>query len=108
MRKLIALLLLSTTASAGPFAELSLSAREHHNPAQPVLVPDWDAKYVSWINYSEYDAKTANPYGSVSVGYSWHLSDSVKASLSIRHESSIKTSDDRGINDIRLTLHWGD
>ncbi len=100
------LLLCTSTAFAGPFAEVSLSVRQQlsHPPEQRLNINGADVHIESWrmydVNY------TKNPYCSVRVGYKWELSHSFNIGVGLGHESSITTGKDRGINDLRLTLRW--
>ena len=105
MRYLI-LFLFTTTAFAGPFAEVSLSARQQYSQ-----LPDMEWNYkgdtVHLQKWRLYDInETKNPYASIMVGYQWRLNPQFNLGLAIRHESSIATGKDRGINDLRLTLRW--
>lgn len=104
--KALALLLCTSAAFAGPFAEVSLSVRQQlsHPPEQRLNINGADVHVESWrmydVNY------TKNPYCSVRVGYTWKVSPSLNISAGLGHESSIATGKDRGINDVRLTLRW--
>lgn len=107
MKKLILILsLIPSLCMAGPFAEVSLSARQQYSQlpdeywninGQKIELPTWR---MYDVNY------TKNPYASVMVGYQWKLSPDIKVGLAIRHESSIATGQDRGINDVRISLRW--
>ena len=115
MNKYVLIAMLPFTAVAGTFAEVSLAVREHYSPPAPELSVSKChythrdcVQTVTWTNYSPYDVQTANPYGRITLGYSWRLSDSLRAAISVDHESSIATSKDRGINAARVSLRWGD
>lgn len=115
MKKLALIALFPLTAMAGPFAEVSVAVREHYEPAAPELSVS-QCHYthrgceqtVSWVNYSPYDSKSSNPYTNIKLGYSWRISDSLRASISVEHESSIATNKDRGLNSMRFAVRWGD
>ncbi len=106
MKTLILLSLIPSLCLAGPFAEVSLSARQQYS-----RLPDVEFNYkgdtLDLHKWRMYDINyTKNPYASVMVGYQWKLSPEFKIGLAVRHESSIATGKDRGINDLRLTLRW--
>lgn len=107
MKRLL-LLLIPITANAGPFAEVSLSVREQHTLPPIQFYYDRDHNHVYYTDYSPYDVQTKNPYGAIKVGYSWKLSTSLSAALSLEHESSVSTSKDKGLNSVRVSLRWGD
>ncbi len=103
---LIFTVLLSTSAYAEPFAEVALSARQQYGKlgdgfekveGTNIVIERWRAYDVN---------KMKNPYASIMVGYKWQLKTNFELGLSVRHESSIATSKDRGINDLRLSLRW--
>lgn len=105
IKRIILLSLLATSAYAGPFAEVALSARQQLSqlPDCDITIENKPYKLNMWrmydVNY------TKNPYGSVMLGYQWNVSR-YKVGIAVRHESSIATGKDRGINDIRLSLRW--
>ena len=120
MRYLI-LFLFTTTAFAGPFAEVSLSARQQLGrlPDQYWNINGQKVEIQTWRMYDINETK--NPYASVMVGYQWNglghtwvksndkweqITYHLHLSIAVRHESSIATGKDRGINDLRLTLRW--
>lgn len=106
--KAIILFLFTTTAFAGPFAEVSLSARQQLGRLsdQQWNVNNTNVDVPTWRMYDVNITK--NPYCSIRVGYKWALSSSFDIALGAGHESSCATGRDRGINDVRLTLRFGD
>lgn len=105
MRYLI-LFLFCSPCFAGPFAEVSLSARQQLSqlPNQTWRIHDENVSIPTWRTYDV--NVTKNPYASVMIGYDWQIKPKFELGLAIRHESSIATGMDRGINDIRLSLRW--
>lgn len=102
----VILICFSQYAYAGAFAEFGLSARQQLSRLPDEYVNANGSPYKEHF-WRMYDVNiTKNPYCSVMLGYQWQLKPNFEFGLAIRHESSIATGKDRGINDARLFLRW--
>lgn len=93
VKTILAALMLTQIANAGPFMDVSISVRQQPPPA-------------ARGRYLTYDCnKTANPYASIRAGWSWRPAKVIQPYVSVGHESSLATRGDYGINDVRFGLH---
>jgi len=107
MKHLLLIILLSPSLclADGLFTEFAITARQ-----QPSRLADGHMQVehtnVSYERWREYDVNvTKNPYASIMLGYQWRFKK-FDLGLAIHHESSIATGQDKGINDLRLSLRW--
>jgi hypothetical protein len=53
-----------------------------------------------------YSHEAINPYGSLAIGIRIEFSPEFLATIEGRHDSSLASNDDRGVNSVRFQLFW--